>query len=259
MACLRFNSGPRQGETVVLDQEKMVFGRHQSCDFVLMHPTVSRRHFTIERTAGKYFIVDGESNNGTFVNNERVSWLELKDGDTIRVGPFEMVAVLVTGKETASLNQDTRIDKTTITAWSDLKVGGTPGFGLQHSQIYPREYIEGITHFNARRYFEAHESWEEIWLRSSGEAKIFYQMLIQAAVGLHHYEKANFRGARGMYKNVAEKLTQLSNTFMSLDVADFAQQFKQFFVEMIENESEEVASAELARPVIILLSIDSND
>lgn len=252
MACLRFNSGPHQGETVVLDQEKMVFGRHQSCDFVLMHPTVSRRHFTIEHTAGKYFIVDGESNNGTFVNNERISWLELKDGDTIRVGPFEIAVMLVTGKETASLNQDTIIEKATITGRSDLVSSEPPGFSLSHSQVYPREYIEGITHFNARRYFEAHESWEEIWLRSSGEAKIFYQMLIQAAVGLHHYERANFRGARGMYKNVAEKLTQLPSTFMSLDVIGFAYQFKEFFAELIENEREETAPAELPRPSIFL-------
>lgn len=254
MACVRFNSGPRQGETVVLDQEKMVFGRHQSCDFVLSHPTVSRRHFSIERTAGKYFIVDGESNNGTYVNDERISWIELKDGDVIRVGPFEMTVILITGKETAALDPDTIVEEAAITGRNRFVSSEQSIFSSSYAQIYPREYINGIDHFNARRYFEAHEAWEEIWLRSSGEARVFYQMLIQAAVGLHHYEKSNFRGARGMYKNVAEKLTQLPDTFMSLDVIDFEQQFKKFFAELIENQLEEVASTELPRPVILLIA-----
>lgn len=257
MACLRIDSGPRQGETVLLDREKIVFGRHKSCDFVLSHPTISRHHFSIEKTAGKYFIVDGESNNGTFVNGERVSWAELKDSDVIRVGPFEMSVILITGKETEPLNQDTMIEKATITGRVDE--GQPKGFDAAHSRTYPREYLEGISHFNGRRYFEAHESWEEIWLRSSGEAKVFYQMLIQAAVGMHHYERNNFRGARGMHRNVTEKLTQLPDEFMSLNVAEFARRFKEFFADLIENDREEVASADTPRPTIRLFNVDSND
>jgi len=259
MACVRIESGPRQGETILLDREKIVFGRHQSCDFVLAHPTVSRRHFSIEHTAGKYFIVDGESNNGTYVNGERVSWVELKDGDTIRAGPFDLTVILTTSRETAPLNQDTILEKASVTGRTESARSQPPGFEVSHAQLYPREYLDGISHFNARRYFEAHEAWEEIWLRSSGEAKMFYQMLIQAAVGLHHYEKANFRGARGMHRNVTEKLAQLSKLFMSLDVTDFARQFREFFAALIDNELEEVASAELPRPIIRLRNIDSND
>ncbi|HEY6329060.1 MAG TPA: DUF309 domain-containing protein, partial [Blastocatellia bacterium] len=56
---------------------------------------------------------------------------------------------------------------------------------------YPRQYSDGIIHFNSRRYYEAHEVWEEVWLESTGTEKLFYQMLIQSAVGLHHYERGN--------------------------------------------------------------------
>src|SRR5688572_5352206 len=41
MASLRFDSGPRTGETVPLDKDKVTFGRAISCDCVLSHPTVS--------------------------------------------------------------------------------------------------------------------------------------------------------------------------------------------------------------------------
>src|SRR5204862_3147329 len=92
------------------------------------------------------------------------------------------------------------------------------------SGAYPREYLQGIEDFNAGRYFDAHEIWEEIWLRSSGDTKLFYQMLIQAAVGLHHYERGNARGARGMNTNVTDKLGRLPSAYMSLDLVEFARQ-----------------------------------
>ena len=120
--------------------------------------------------------------------------------------------------------------------------------------IYPREYIEGIEHFNARRYFEAHEVWEEIWLRSAGEAKLFYQMLIQAAVGLHHYERGNARGGRGMHKRVVDKLRLLPPFYMSLDLSDFSEQFNSFFADLIENANEAAPPAGKPRPSIRLVS-----
>jgi predicted metal-dependent hydrolase len=119
---------------------------------------------------------------------------------------------------------------------------------------YPREYLEGIEHFNARRYFEAHEIWEEIWLRSEGDARLFYQMLIQAAVGLHHYERGNARGGRGMHKRVVEKLQLLPSFYMSLDLSDFSAQFRNFFLDLIENNNEAAPSSDKPRPLIRLLS-----
>jgi predicted metal-dependent hydrolase len=124
----------------------------------------------------------------------------------------------------------------------------------EHKRIYPREYIEGIEHFNARRYFEAHEVWEEIWLRSAGDTKLFYQMLIQAAVGLHHYERGNARGGRGMHKRVIEKLQLLPSFYMSLDLTAFFEDFSNFFADLIERNVETAPQADKPRPCICLLS-----
>lgn len=46
---------------------------------------------------------------------------------------------------------------------------------------------EGIDHFNAGRYFDAHESWEEIWRSTTPEPKELFRGLIQVAVGLYHH------------------------------------------------------------------------
>lgn len=249
MACLRFDSGPRVGERVELTKPKTVFGRQETCDCVLMHPTVSREHFLIEHSHGKYFAVDRGSGNGTIVNGDRVTWAELKDGDRVQAGPFAFIAEL--GDQTLT-NDESRP--------GSLEAAGVegdeddPAFTPEQRSLYPREYLEGIRHFNAARYFEAHEVWEEVWLRSSDETKVFYQMLIQAAVGLHHHTRGNTRGTEGMYKAVNEKLARLPAAMMSLDLSDFGDRWISFFSGH-GNEDESSRRAAIARPRIELLPV----
>ena len=251
MASIRFDSGPRSGERVRLDKDKVTFGRAKGSDCVLSHPTVSREHFMIEHNNGKLFLVDKGSENGTLANGERVSWIELKDGDSFQAGPFIMVFE-------ASDQQPSRIQVENQEPDQET-TDEQQAFDATQSGIYPSHYLEGIEHFNARRYFDAHEVWEEIWLRSSGDTKLFYQMLIQAAVGLHHYERGNARGARGMYDNVMDKLDRLPPFLMSLDLNDFSRQFKVFFGELMQNNNESAPAPDRPRPQIRFLSRDTVD
>lgn len=214
-----------------MTKARTLFGRHETCDCVLMHPTVSREHFLIERSNVKYFVVDRDSGNGTFVNGDRVKWAELKDGDRVQAGPFALIAELGDdgGGAAGSLSQE-RLEE-------------DPAFTEEQRAIYPREYLEGIRHFNAGRYFEAHEVWEEVWLRSSGETKVFYQTLIQAAVGLHHFSRGNTRGAGGMYEAVNERLARLPDVMMSVDLSDFGARWRSFF----SSDSDDSSTATLVR------------
>jgi hypothetical protein len=257
MACLRFESELRQGEVIPLDRDKIIFGRHKSCDCILPFPTISRQHFFIERNGGKFFVVDQKSNNGTFVNNQRVSWVEIKDGDCIRAGPFAWKVEITEGRDTSALKRETFLDRLATIVSEEDSLRGTSENDLR-ANLYPREYLDGIEHFNARRFFEAHESWEEIWLRSEGQAKLFYQMLVQAAVALHHFEKENYRGARGVYNNVIEKLSQLPQVFMSLDLAEFSRQFTAFFADLMADQDLHTASADALRPTLRLLDEEQN-
>jgi hypothetical protein len=60
---------------------------------------------------------------------------------------------------------------------------------------FPREHTEGVWLFNRGRYYEAHERWEEFWLKEPpGQRRLFIQMLIHAAVCLHHWARGNRRG-----------------------------------------------------------------
>src|SRR6476469_7449491 len=65
--------------------------------------------------------------------------------------------------------------------------------------VYDPRYLEGIEHFNRCDFFEAHESWEELWQDYTGPSRKFYQGLIQVAVCLHHFGNGNTRGAKKLY------------------------------------------------------------
>jgi len=253
MASIRFDSGPRTGERVPLDKNKVTFGRGKSCDYVLSHPTVSRVHFIVERNNGKLFLVDKGSENGTHANGERVSWIELKEGDKIQAGPFTLI--FETSDEQTCPAQAEESEQSSAEETSVEQ----SAFDTTQSAIHPSHYLQGIEHFNAGRYFDAHEIWEEIWLQSSGDTKLFYQMLIQAAVGLYHYEHGNVRGARGMHANVVDKLERLPPFLMSLDLVDFSRQFRGFFIELIEHNNEAAPPNDRPRPQIQLLSRDTAD
>jgi uncharacterized protein len=43
----------------------------------------------------------------------------------------------------------------------------------------------GAALFDAARFWEAHEAWEEAWLEEDGEVRQFLQGLIQVAAGYH--------------------------------------------------------------------------
>ncbi len=55
---------------------------------------------------------------------------------------------------------------------------------------------KGIAQFNAGQWFEAHETWEDLWGElPGGPRRKFVQGLIQLAVALEHTRRGNPRGA----------------------------------------------------------------
>jgi len=75
---------------------------------------------------------------------------------------------------------------------------------------------KGINFFNAGQYFDAHEAWEDLWRPSGGPLRLFYQGLVQAAVGMHHLSHGNLNGARAQLSKSLEKLQQYPETFCGI-------------------------------------------
>jgi pSer/pThr/pTyr-binding forkhead associated (FHA) protein len=79
------------GLVLELNRPNMVLGRHSQCDLHLPLPDVSRRHCRVLFEHGQWFVEDGESLNGIFVNNKRVKRAELKLNDCVRIGGYTFV------------------------------------------------------------------------------------------------------------------------------------------------------------------------
>src|SRR5260370_36738405 len=87
--------------------------------------------------------------------------------------------------------------------------------------------VAGINFFNAGRYFEAHESWEDLWRITQGRLRLYYQGLVQAAVGLHHLHHGNLNGARAQLRKAISKLNQYPDRFCQIDNARLVEDLRE--------------------------------
>lgn len=79
-------------------------------------------------------------------------------------------------------------------------------------KLDPR-HIKAIDHFNKREFYDAHETWEDLWHEEHGEAHNFIQGLIQFATALHHFEDSNLKGARLLYLGGIELLQSYGDVY----------------------------------------------
>tara|TARA_Y100001970_G_C14217517_1_gene850588 strand:- start:383 stop:766 length:384 start_codon:yes stop_codon:yes gene_type:complete len=79
-------------------------------------------------------------------------------------------------------------------------------------------FINGISFFNEKKYYEAHESWEDLWSDYYLPDANFIQGLIQLSVGYFHITNLNINGAIGLLTKSIKKLTPYSPKCRSINV-----------------------------------------
>jgi diguanylate cyclase (GGDEF)-like protein len=86
-ATLMVLAGSAAGKVYPIETDRFSIGRVRTSTLALADTGISRNHCTITRdTAGRYFIEDAGSTNGTLVNGQRVQRIELRTGDRIQIG-----------------------------------------------------------------------------------------------------------------------------------------------------------------------------
>jgi uncharacterized protein len=100
-----------------------------------------------------------------------------------------------------------------------------------------RLWAEGIELFNAGRFFDCHEVWEEVWERASGAEKLFYQGMIQTAVAILHAERGNPRGARSTWDKALAKLGPLPPEHMGVALDELRAAMAAFIAAMLAGEA----------------------
>ena len=68
------------------------------------------------------------------------------------------------------------------------------------------ELAAGLACYRSQEYFEAHEHWEAVWLRSVEPQKTFLQALIHVTAAFHHLRKGNIAGASSQLGRALSKL-----------------------------------------------------
>jgi pSer/pThr/pTyr-binding forkhead associated (FHA) protein len=95
---LRFGRGP------------IYIGRHAHSQVLLPDRAVSRQHAAIFSTQeGKWIVEDLDSANKTYLNDKAIHKAEIKTGDCIRIGEFDIEVDLETGSEAEINLEDTLV------------------------------------------------------------------------------------------------------------------------------------------------------
>lgn len=84
-----FGANPQSEHS--LDKDQMKVGRAMDCDIVVDNLGVSRHHCTIVKDGEGWAVVDGGSNNGTYVGGSKIQKHTLKHGDRIVLGKHSLV------------------------------------------------------------------------------------------------------------------------------------------------------------------------
>lgn len=93
---LTVSEGPAKGLTRVLPPgASCTLGRSEDADFPIDDSKISRHHCKVEQRDGRWFVVDLDSRNGTWVGKQRVPERELEDGVTFVLGRSSAVMVRI--------------------------------------------------------------------------------------------------------------------------------------------------------------------
>jgi uncharacterized protein len=89
-------------------------------------------------------------------------------------------------------------------------------FGPEHL----KKMKEGVELFNDQKYWECHESLEDVWMEDKQDAaRNVYWAVIQIAAACIHYRESNLIGARGMITKAKEKFRRCRDQHILTDLA----------------------------------------
>lgn len=73
------------------------------------------------------------------------------------------------------------------------------------------ELVKAAEQFAQHQFWHCHETLEPLWLTSPEPLKLFYQGLIQAAAGFHHWTNGNQAGVISLLGQSIEKLNTVAH------------------------------------------------
>lgn len=79
-------------------------------------------------------------------------------------------------------------------------------------------FLLGIKQFNNQEFYACHDTLEALWIESSEGDRLFYQGILQVAVGCYHLGNNNWRGAVILLGEGAKKLSNYTPNYQKIDI-----------------------------------------
>jgi pSer/pThr/pTyr-binding forkhead associated (FHA) protein len=133
---LKVVTGGQEGKLIAVNHDKFLIGRSDECHIRPKSESISRRHCAFIRKEGRILLIDLKSRNGTYVNEQKLDPAKakvLKNGDHIKVGKLEFIAVIEAGvsnvkkpevkdvkdaaARTAATATDSRFEEVDVSSW----------------------------------------------------------------------------------------------------------------------------------------------
>ena len=91
---------------------------------------------------------------------------------------------------------------------------------ILQNNIKEKLFVDGITLFNEKKFYDAHEIWEELWSEYRLKDDLFIQGLIQLSVAFFHITNLNLKGSSNLFKKCLPKLKKFPINHRNINVSE---------------------------------------
>ena len=91
---------------------------------------------------------------------------------------------------------------------------------ILQNNIKEKLFIDGIALFNEKKFYDAHETWEELWSEYRLKDDLFIQGLIQLSVAFFHITNLNLKGSSNLFKKCLPKLKKFPINHRNINVSE---------------------------------------
>ncbi len=98
---------------------------------------------------------------------------------------------------------------------------------------------KSVQEFNNGKYFQCHDTLEDIWMTEVGQDRLFYQGLLQLSVGFFHLFNRNYVGAASQWRKGYVKLQNFGECHLGINLKSLLEQIHRCkdMLEMVQSSS----------------------
>ncbi len=106
---------------------------------------------------------------------------------------------------------------------------------------------KGVEEFNSGKFFECHDTLEDVWQGIRGPAREFFQGLIQISVGFYHLRNGNLTGGESQLDKGLKNLERYGDAYSGVDLAALRREVRAWLEKVRRGEKLQGTLADLPK------------